>query len=205
MKNNIDQFASLLFNTKITISAKQSLLLEDGMNQIVHLLEIGREQNNTVYIIGNGGSAAIASHAVTDFSNMANIKALEMLNTSMITCRSNDYGYEYVYQRQLHQFVAKQDILIAISSSGQSKNIINGVDAARLNGAKIITLSGFNADNPLRQLGDYNIWLDSKDYGQVEIGHAFVLHQITDCLKNSAYYKTPSAEHQKHLENLELA
>ncbi len=205
MKNNIDQFASLLFNTKITISAKQSLLLEDGMNQIVHLLEIGREQNNTVYIIGNGGSAAIASHAVTDFSNMANIKALEMLNTSMITCLSNDYGYEYVYQRQLHQFVAKQDILIAISSSGQSKNIINGVDAARLNGAKIITLSGFNADNPLRQLGDYNIWLDSKDYGQVEIGHAFILHQITDCLKNSAYYKTPSAEHQKHLENLELA
>ena len=101
----------------------------------------------------------------------------------MTTCISNDYGYEHVYEKQLAQFIEKEDVLIAISSSGNSKNIINAATFAKNKGAHVITLSGFSENNRLRQIGDYNLWLNANDYGQVEIGHAFILHYFTDRLR----------------------
>ena len=83
-----------------------------------------------------------------------------------------------------------KDILIAISSSGQSRNIVNAVAVAKKNGATVITLSGFQDNNPLRQIGHYNLWLNSKDYGQVEIGHAFILHYLTDRLRECLIEET---------------
>lgn len=133
-------------------------------------------------MVGNGGSAAIASHAVIDLLNMGSVRALTLHDTAVITCISNDYGYEHVYEKQIKQLMTSRDILIAISSSGQSKNILNAVKVAKGNRAKVLTLSGFSSENPLRKLGDVNIWLNSTDYGFVEIGHAFVLHNITDRL-----------------------
>lgn len=184
LDSSVESFSSVLFNTKITTDTHENVALEKGMLSILRILHHCRNQNGTVYITGNGGSAAIASHAVIDFLNMAKMKAMAMLDPAVTTCISNDYGYEYVYSRQLTRFIGKNDVLIAISSSGRSKNIVNAVETAKQHQAQVITLSGFAENNALRQIGHFNLWLSSTDYGQVEIGHAFLLHYLTDRLRD---------------------
>ncbi|MDP1574204.1 MAG: SIS domain-containing protein [Coxiellaceae bacterium] len=178
----ITHFANILSDTEITTQPQAVLSLDHGLKSILKILIHCREKSGTVYVIGNGGSAAIASHMVIDLVNMVKMRAMAMLDPAVTTCISNDYGYEQIYAKQLSQFIRSEDILIAISSSGNSKNIINAVDIAKKTSAKVITLSGFSENNALRQVGDYNLWLNSKDYGQVEIGHAFLLHYLTDRL-----------------------
>lgn len=178
----IQRFSVVIENTCITTKSYGVIAVDSGMRAIISILDQCREKSGVVYIVGNGGSAAIASHAAIDFINMDKMRAISMLDPAVTTCISNDYGYEYVYSKQLVQFLKKEDVLIAISSSGKSQNIINAVSTAESIGSKAITLSGFSENNPLRQTGDYNIWLNSNNYGQVEIGHAFILHYITDQL-----------------------
>src|SRR3990167_9978542 len=175
LMHSINEFAAVLSHSTITNNT-DVFPVELGVGSILTLLTHCRDHNGVVYIIGNGGSAAIASHAVIDFLNAAKMRAHALLDSSVTTCISNDYGYEYIYEKQLIQFIEKNDVLIAISSSGQSKNIINAANIAKKKSAKTITLSGFSENNPLRQMGNYNVWLNTKDYGQVEIGHAFILH-----------------------------
>lgn len=140
-----------------------------------------KKSRKRMYIVGNGGSAAIASHAVTDFVNMAKISAFTLHDSSLLTCMTNDYGYEVAFARMLAMHAGEGDMLVAISSSGKSPNICNAVEGfRRAGGGKVLTLSGFKTDNPLRQLGDLNVWLDSDNYGIVEIGHQFVLHNLSD-------------------------
>lgn len=182
LQKNITHFANILSETEITTQPQKVLLIDYGLQLILNLLVYCRAQGGTVYIIGNGGSAAIASHASIDFINMCSVRATAMLDPAITTCISNDFGYEQIYAKQLAQSIRTDDILIAISSSGNSKNIINAVETAKKHIATVITLSGFSENNVLRQMGDYNLWLNSKDYGQVEIGHAFLLHYLTDRL-----------------------
>lgn len=184
-----EHFSTVIQNTCITTKSYDVISIDSGMHVIISLLDQCRDNAGVVYIVGNGGSAAIASHAVIDFINMDKMRAISMLDPAVTTCISNDYGYEFVYSKQLAQFIKKEDVLIAISSSGKSQNIINAVATAESIGAKTITLSGFSENNPLRQAGDYNIWLNSNNYGQVEIGHAFVLHYITDQLHHISLEK----------------
>ena len=93
---------------------------------------------------------------------------------------ANDYGYENAFAQILAQTAKPGDVLVAISSSGNSKNICNAAVQMTNSGGTVITLSGFAGNNPLRSLGDINIWLDSGDYGFVEIGHQFILHNMSD-------------------------
>ena len=79
--------------------------------------------------------------------------------------------------------VKPKDVVIVISSSGQSMNIRNAAQQALQSSALVVTLSGFGSDNPLRLMGELNFWLDSDDYGMVEIGHQFILHNISDRLR----------------------
>ncbi|NEW86421.1 SIS domain-containing protein [Rhodopseudomonas sp. WA056] len=130
--------------------------------------------------IGNGGSAAIASHMATDYSKNGGMRALCLNDGAMLTCLGNDYGYEQVFAKQIELFAQEGDLLIAISSSGRSPNILNAVAAARVRGCRVITLSGFSADNPLRREGDINFYLASDQYGFVELGHLTICHAILD-------------------------
>lgn len=183
LPTSVTNFSIIIHHSVITTESHKNLSIDQGMQAILNILLYCRMHNGTIYLVGNGGSAAIASHAVIDFINMAKIRAHSLLNSSVTTCIANDYGYEYIYSKQLEQFIQPNDILIAISSSGKSRNILNAVTVAKKQSAKIITLSGFSENNPLRQLGDYNVWLNTNDYGQVEIGHAFILHYLTDRLR----------------------
>jgi D-sedoheptulose 7-phosphate isomerase len=187
LDNRLDKFVHTVESTVVTTVENIELSLENGLTKIYNLLLNTRDKNKSLYIIGNGGSAAIASHAVIDFMNVAQISAHTLHDSATLTCMANDYGYENAFSKILNVTIKKEDLLIAISSSGESKNMINALKVGREIGATLVTLSGFNLKNPLRELGDINIWLDSKDYGMVEIAHQFILHNLADrfAYKNS--------------------
>ena len=107
-----------------------------------------------VFIIGNGGSAGIASHLAIDLTKNASVPALCFSDASMMSCLANDFGFEDWIAHALRLSARAGDCLVAISSSGQSKNILRAVEQARTMRLDVITLSGMNADNPLRELGD---------------------------------------------------
>lgn len=176
----IQQFSTLLERSEITDHNGAVLDQEAGLTGVCELLSEARNNRSTVFVIGNGGSAAIASHAVIDFVNVAKLRAFTLHEPSVLTCIANDYGYEYSYSRLLEQMAKPEDVLIAISSSGRSPNIRNAAAQVASIGGKVITLSGFLPDNPLRTQGLLNIWLDASDYGLVEVGHQFILHNVSD-------------------------
>lgn len=130
--------------------------------------------------IGNGGSASIASHMAIDFWKNSGIKAVSFNDSSQLTCLSNDFGYEYVFEKPIEMFAENGDVLIAISSSGRSRNILRGVKAARRKRCRIITMSGFKKNNPLRKIGDLNYYAPSDSYGFVEIIHGAICHLFAD-------------------------
>lgn len=154
--------------------------LEECIHKFIKKLIYNREQGNSVYLIGNGGSAGIASHALTDFLNVCRLRAFTLHDSSLITCMANDFGYENAFSRILNTILQPQDILIAISSSGNSPNICNAAQTATQKKGIVVTFSGFQENNSLRSLGDINFWLNSNDYGLVEMGHQFILHNVAD-------------------------
>lgn len=132
-----------------------------------------------IFLIGNGGSAAIASHIAVDLSKNKGIPAQAFNDASTLTCLANDYGYSHVFEKALLLArIRKYDTLIAISSSGQSSNILKGCEMAEMQEANIITLSGFKPDNPLRAMGDVSFYVPSDSYGIVEITHLAILHSM---------------------------
>ena len=163
------QFGALLARSEITGKKGFILGIEQGMAVAMQTLAQVRKNQSSVYIIGNGGSAGVASHAVIDFVNVAKLRAFTLHDP-----------YENAFAQILAQTAKPGDVLVAISSSGNSKNICNAAVQMTNSGGTVITLSGFAGNNPLRSLGDINIWLDSGDYGFVEIGHQFILHNMSD-------------------------
>ena len=133
-----------------------------------------------VFFIGNGGSNAICSHMMEDYAKIAKYPTFAFSDPALITCFANDYGFENAMAEWLKIHFTAGDLLVAISSSGNSPNINNAVDYVNsLNGA-IITLSGFEHNNKLLTKGKINFWLDAKSYGIVECYHQTILHIILD-------------------------
>jgi len=173
-------FSMLLSRCEITGRDGNTFGLDPGVAAAMRMLIQIRENRRSIYVIGNGGSASIASHVVVDLVNVVKMRAFTLHDSALLSCMANDYGYENAFSRILAQIVKPGDALIAISSSGCSKNIGNAAVQVADHGGTVITLSGFVHNNPLRSLGDINIWLDSNDYGLVEMGHQFILHYMTD-------------------------
>ena len=109
-----------------------------------------------IFFIGNGGSNAICSHMLEDYAKIAKFKTFAFSDPALITCFSNDYGYEHAMAEWLKIYFEEGDLLIAISSSGNSKNILNAADVAKNSSGKLITLSGFKNENALRLKGNVN-------------------------------------------------
>jgi len=139
-----------------------------------------QDGGSKIMFIGNGGSMGIATHMAVDFSKNGKMRSMAFGDGAMLTCLGNDLGYENVFAKQIEWHGRKGDVLIAISSSGRSANILNGVEAARAHGATVITFSGFRDDNPLRGKGDVNIYVRSMEYGFVEVAHQAIIHAILD-------------------------
>ena len=176
------QLADLVTHCQITAMNGVQLGADAGISQLRSVLERARNDRASVYVIGNGGSAAVAGHLVNDLVKVGRVRAFTLHDSSLLTCLANDFGYENAYAQALAQMALPGDVLIAISSSGRSMNIRNAAAQLWGKGGTVITLSGFAADNPLRTLGDLNVWVDSSDYGMVEVGHQFILHHLSDLL-----------------------
>ncbi len=160
--------------------AQQKLEKDFAYQKIHEMLRKVKEQHGKVYVIGNGGSAGIASHHANDLMNVVKVGAIVLTDNNLLTCMANDFGYEQVYARPLQTLLESKDLLVAISSSGKSQNIVTACKVAGEKQAGVITLSGFKSENPLRKLGNINIWCGVEDYGLVESAHFFLLHTVID-------------------------
>lgn len=149
----------------------------------VDLIRERGQKNRKILLVGNGGSAAICSHLAVDFTKAAGIRAINFSDPSLLTCFANDYGYESAYAEMIRVYGDSGDLLIAISSSGNSLNIVNAVREAKRLGMSIITLSGFDENNLLRNLGNVNFHLNSSEYNVVENGHEQILLALCDCIR----------------------
>ncbi|MFZ1989359.1 MAG: SIS domain-containing protein [Alphaproteobacteria bacterium] len=134
----------------------------------------------TIFFIGNGGSAGIASHMAIDFTKNGGMRALAFNDGSYLTCLGNDLGFDRVFSKPLEMHARSGDLVFAISSSGRSANILNAADAAIERGCQLLTLSGFDENNALRRKGDLNFYVSSSEYGFVEISHLALIHMILD-------------------------
>jgi D-sedoheptulose 7-phosphate isomerase len=180
LNSYFDTLGRQLAATTCTDKSGRAVSLSDAYDWAMHLAIRTHAQGNKLMFIGNGGSAAIASHMAADFSKTGNLRSVCFNDGSMLTCLGNDLGYENVFSKQIELHARQGDFLIAISSSGRSANILKGVAAAREAGCAVLTLSGFKADNPLRRQGDINMWVNSDYYGFVEIAHLALTHAILD-------------------------
>lgn len=133
-----------------------------------------------IFFLGNGGSNAISSHMMEDYGKIAGFQTFAFSDAALITCYANDYGYENAMAEWLKLHFQKDDLLIATSSSGESKNIVNAAHVAKEKGGRLITLSGFGEGNTLSKMGDVNFYLNVRNYGMVECFHQVILHVILD-------------------------
>lgn len=184
-KNYIEEIKNLFEKTKVTLKYKKILSLEEGLNKAREMILKLKKTKKKLIFIGNGGSAAISLHKALDFNFLAKIKALSFSDQVSFTCIGNDFGFENIFTREIETNAEEGDILIAISSSGSSENILLATKTAQQKKCKIITFSGFNEGNPLSQMGDLNFWVGSRNFNKVEAVHLLLL----DCILESLLLK----------------
>jgi len=175
----LDQYINILHNHDIFKNIIKAMELMSNANQ----------NGNKAIFFGNGASAAIASHAALDFKKQAKINTMSLNDPTIITAYANDYGYENWIQSAVESYCLKGDVVVLISSSGQSANILNAakyVHEKKENA--LITFSGFSINNPLRQCGEVNFWVDSKGYNIVECVHQIWLMLICDLIVGKLEY-----------------
>lgn len=140
--------------------------------------EVHRAQQ--IFVIGNGGSNAIASHISQDYTKKLGKRSHAFSDPSRLTCYINDYGMENAYRKFIEEYSCKDDLVILISSAGESKNIVNCAKYCVENGVRHVILSGFSESNTLRseysKSSCIDFWVDSSDYGVVECVHQIILH-----------------------------
>lgn len=176
----LEQLKSIQQEISATRLSGEPLSLEAAFSESLGLLSQVQQSGRKLIFIGNGGSAAMASHQAVDFWKNGEVEALAFNDASLLTCISNDFSYEEVFVKPIERFAREGDLLVAISSSGKSKNILNAVEAARRQGCRVIGLSGFDPHNPLRKKGEINFYVPSSSYGVVEVTHLSLLHAWLD-------------------------
>ena len=176
----LDTLRDVVAKAEISRADGSAMELEGTLDELGRHMRAAHDQGQKLMFVGNGGSAGICSHMATDYSKNGKLRSMAFNDGSFLTCLGNDLGYDRVFSEQIEFHGKSGDILIAISSSGRSPNILNAVKTARDKGCMVVTLSGFAADNPLRRAGDVNIYLNNMEYGFVEVGHLAVLHAVLD-------------------------
>lgn len=176
------------FSSYFNILSSAVISIENGpLQEVAQIIDNSCKIRGKVIVVGNGGSAAMASHVAVDLTKVAQCRSVNFNEADLITCFANDYGYEKWVAKALEAYADKGDVAILISSSGRSSNIINGARKARELGLKLVTLSGFDVSNPLRTMGDVNLWCDSNSYNIVEMTHHIWLLSIVDYLADTKF------------------
>ncbi|WP_440938085.1 SIS domain-containing protein [Candidatus Pelagibacter sp.] len=170
------------YNNEFLNVATISLDIQKKIEKIFQLILKIKKDKKKIIISGNGGSAAIASHFSVDMTKNGKVRCINFNESDLITCFSNDYGYENWIKKAINFFSDSGDLIILISSSGNSKNIINAAKFAKSKKHKLITLSGFKGKNKLSKLGDINLIVNSNNYNLIENSHQYWLLSLVDML-----------------------
>lgn len=165
---------------EVTTDAGATLRPAVALQRCRGLFEKAHKQGGRVWIVGNGGSAAIASHLAVDFTKNGGIRAMAFNDAPTLTCLANDFGYAAVFAKQIECQARSIDVVVIISTSGKSPNILAAADAAAVLECSIITLSGMNPNNVLRGKGNINFYVPCASYGIVEASHLILMHSIVD-------------------------
>jgi len=178
----IDGLHQVLRNTKCKLRGEKASI-DQAVSEIQALFKKTRESESNLWWVGNGGSAGICAHLSQDALNKLKVRSQVLADAPLLTCIANDFGYENIYSRPLETLTKPGDMLIAISSSGKSKNILNCVELARRREMSIVTLSAFDEKNPLwNEKADVSLYLKSELYGIVEVGHEALLHAAIETM-----------------------
>lgn len=174
-----------------SIAVKQKLLDQEFLNQIsaiANLVISSLRQGNKLILCGNGGSAADAQHVAAELINRYKIDRAPLpaialtTDTSVLTSIANDYGYNAVFRKQIQALGKEGDILIVISTSGNSKNVLEAVDVAKKMGIKTVGLTGSNT-SALSNSADISIRIPSTEVSRIQESHIMILHIICDIVE----------------------
>ena len=146
------------------------------------------KKKGKILIFGNGGSAAIASHVSVDLTKNAKIRTVNFNESDLITCFSNDYGYERWIEKAVDFYADNNDTLVLVSSSGKSMNMVNACKAAKRKKIKVISFTGHTKNNPLSKIADLSLWINSKAYNFVENTHQIWLLTVCDLIIGKREY-----------------
>ena len=175
----IEKFIKNYFKKIDMIDANLS---KSDFEKFINLLKKIKKNKKKVVFAGNGGSAAMASHVSVDFSKVCKIRSINFNEADLITCYSNDYGYQNWITEALKSYADKDDLVVLISSSGRSPNIVNAAKYCNKNKIKLVTFTGFKKDNPLKKLGRLNFWMNSNEYNIIEMTHHIWILMAVDYL-----------------------
>lgn len=175
-----------ILNLKKLVDEIDLKFIEESVEELKKV----KKKKGKILIIGNGGSISTANHVSVDLTKNAKIPTLQPYNDNLITCYSNDYGYENWVYKLVKYFVNKDDLVIFLSVSGNSLNLVKAAKLCKKNKINFITLTGFNKKNKLSRISNFNYSVYSKSYNQVEALHFIILSMIVDKLVGKDVYGT---------------
>lgn len=178
----LGNFSRALEQCRVTRRGRLVVPFFEGMEEACRVLLRARSGGFKAILLGNGGSAAIASHQATDLGRNGSMKAVSFTDGALLTCFGNDYGFEQAFAKAMELHGDAGDVAVAISSSGRSVNVIEAALQAKRKGIFVLTLSGFAPENPLSGIGDLNFHVPSESYGIVETAHLLIMHAVVERL-----------------------
>lgn len=178
-KKYLESMTSVLDQTESSVGTEKSDL-QTALDRTVELLKAVQSANGTQFFLGNGASAAFAEHMALDWTKNGGVRSLNPSSAVLLTALGNDISFQDSFATFLDRYARPGDLIVTISSSGNSENIIRAITKARTMGCKVVTLSGLKPDNSSRMLGDVNYYVPGKTYGIVECAHQVLLHMMID-------------------------
>ena len=175
----LDSLSVALNGTQASLGTR-SVEVEEALNQSVELLKAVQSSSGTQFFLGNGASAAFAEHMALDWTKNGGVRSLNPSSAVLLTALANDLSYQDSFATFIDRYARKGDLVVTISSSGNSENVLRAITTAQKMDCKVITLSGLKPDNASRKLGDVNFYVPGHTYGIVECAHQVLLHMMID-------------------------
>jgi D-sedoheptulose 7-phosphate isomerase len=175
-----DAHLRALTDTQVTDALGNSLEQQQALE---HLCAFSRDislNSKKQYLVGNGASMAFSDHMAVDWSKNGKVPTHAFSSPCLLTALGNDIGIAQLFASAISTYADKDDMLVAISSSGNSENILEAIKAARVKQMRVVTFSGLQPDNRSRMLGDLNFYVPAKTYGIVECAHQLLIHMWLD-------------------------
>jgi D-sedoheptulose 7-phosphate isomerase len=186
-----NSMAAALQNVRVTLANGEQVTAEHGLQLACDWTKTVRDTEGTMHFVGNGASACMASHMAIDWTKNAGVRALVYNDTASLTAIGNDFGYDKIFSGPIRWHGRKGDLLATISSSGNSPNVLQAIDAAREKGMRVVTFSGMKPDNNSSKRGDLNFYVPAWTYGIAECSHQILLHAWLDRYMNVCEWEMP--------------